>query len=129
MKNNEKQKLVRDTSIEAYRKVQESGYVARWNRLVYNTFYEHGPLTSAECYELMNVGLSDQCGNVRARVHENRKMDILQELGKRECSVKGNTVYYYDVTDREPKKIVKEKSVKIKCNHCKGKGHIDQVTV
>lgn len=113
--------MVRETSIAAYAAVQASGLVARLNRIVYNTFYETGPMTSAECYSKMSWMGSDQRGNIRARVHELVKMKLLKELGKRKCSKTGNTVYFYDVTSNYPDSI--ELPKRHKCHHCDGRGY------
>jgi len=114
--------VVRETSIEAYHSLLSSGWIARKNQEVYRVFFEHGPLTSAECYSLLGWKGSDQRGNVRARVHELKNDGYLKEIGKRVCSVTQNTVYFYDVTSKCAEK--RPKPTKIECPHCKGTGFL-----
>lgn len=113
--------MIRSTSKKAYKEINESGWVSRKARQVYNKFYESGPMTSAECYNAIPNRGTDQRGNIRARVNELFNMGLLKEIGKRRCSITAKTVIVWDVTNKLPTK--KQKPIKEPCPHCKGSGH------
>jgi hypothetical protein len=111
--------MVRETSIEAYNRVKESGYVGRKQKEVYHVVFYYGPMTSAECYAKMRELWPSQYLGItvltqsRARFTELREMGLLQEVGKRKCKVTRNTVLVWDVTNRFPVPLKKDVKVSV----------------
>lgn len=87
-------------------------------------FAKHGPMTSAECYDLLGWRGTDQRGNIRARVNELVESGSLEERPKRKCTITNKKVYVWGWTGKEPTK--KPKDDKIKCEVCNGKGFLLQ---
>lgn len=116
--------MVRQTSISAYRTIEENGLLSKRRWQVYQYLYLHGPATARKTVkaltsEMGNVSLS--FSSLAARFCELRRLGLIQEIGKVLDPDTGMLVLNYDVTDNLPKKIKKEK--RIKCEHCNGKGY------
>lgn len=121
------QKNVRETSIEAYNKIKDNGLLSKRRFQVYDILFEFGPMTANECflkmkeyYAVMGVITNS---NTTTRLGELRDLGVARELGKRICSVSGNKVILWDVTDGLPVKF--EKATKVLCSACKGKGFFE----
>jgi hypothetical protein len=55
------------------------------------------------------------------RFAELERVGVIAVVGEKDCSVTGRNVLLWDVTEKLPIKLEKEK--KIKCLHCDGKGY------
>lgn len=117
--------MVRDTSIEAYRAIEESGLLSQRRHQVYKTLFEYGPCTANELAKNFwkmefkiprNVNL-----NIVTRLGELRDLGVAKEVRTRQCSITGMNVIEWDVTSNLPIKF--EKSKKIVCMHCGGLGY------
>lgn len=93
---------VRDTSLQAYTDIIESGRIGDIQKMVYEGVYKFGPCTSSELYQHMSVGQNVQHSNIRARLGELRDMGAVCELNKRKCAVTDKTVLTWDVTMEMP---------------------------
>jgi hypothetical protein len=95
---------VRDTSIEIYRKITESGLIGQKQLDVFRIIYANGPLTGSQISKQMqSLGfVSHVSETVRNRINELRNMGVVKELGKVPCPITGNTVYQYDITGNLP---------------------------
>jgi hypothetical protein len=101
--------MVRDTSIEAYKKVMDCGFVGRKQKLVYDCLYSHGPCTATELFQHLRKGnVSNE--NIVTRLGELRDMGIVAEVDKRECKVTGYRVLVWDCTSKHPIKMPKKKT-------------------
>lgn len=95
--------MIRDTSIEAFRTIQESGLLSRARWQVYEVLFHNGPATRGEVdlhYRKKYGG--QNYSNVSARLNELRDMGVVEELGTRECTVTGMQVIFWDVTSKLP---------------------------
>ena len=63
--------------------------------------------------------------SIGRRLSELRDSGTVQELGTIICPVTNRKVILWDVTSKLPIKI--EKSHRIKCKHCGGKGYVEEV--
>lgn len=106
--------MTRDTSVEAWRSVQESGLVGLMQRQVYNLIYEHGPLTGTE---LREEGDKKHGSSFRdsadKRLSELERLGVVKIAEKRRCRVTGHNAYAWEVTKDTPRKPV-EASAKVK---------------
>jgi len=115
---------VRRTSLEAYTQIKESGLLSgrRWQ--VYDALYHHGPCTASELFYKMRNMRNPSHSNVTTRLGELRDMGVAYEVRERLCSITGRNVIEWDVTERLPVKF--EKTKRIKCAHCDGRGYIEE---
>lgn len=121
--------MVRQTSIEAYNAIKNSGLLGPMQWRVYDALYKHGPCTGAELFYRMNINRNPTHSNVTTRLGELRdEYDVVRELPKRRCtrSPIGAIVIVWDVTDRVP--IKRNKPKKTRCHHCGGKGFFFEPT-
>jgi hypothetical protein len=123
--------VIRDTSIEAFHKIKESGLLSQRRWQVYEILFDIGPATGSEVFlEMRNrhtIGLPSNSNTV-ARLGELRSMGVVKEIGTKVCPVSGQNVISWDVTSKLPVKF--EKSEKVKCEHCNGRGYtIDEQSV
>lgn len=117
--------MTRRTSIEAYNNIKENGLLSERRWQVYSVLFDIGPATGGEVFKEMKKRygmLVPTNSNTTTRLGELRNCGVVEELGERECSVSGQRVILWDVTDRLPTKL--EKPKKIKCPHCDGKGYV-----
>lgn len=95
---------VRDTSIEAYHAVMESGYIGKMQKRVYAALYEHGPCTAGELFYKMSLGRNPSHSNVGTRLGELRdQYGVAVEMpAKKFCERSGHLAIEWDVTSRHP---------------------------
>lgn len=118
--------MIRQTSIEAYNQIKNSGLLSERRWQVYDVLFEYGPMTGGETFQRMKQKYSVMAptnSNTTTRLGELRNMGVVMELGTKTCSVSGQTVILWDVTDKLPTKLVKSK--RTKCRHCSGKGYLE----
>jgi len=102
-----------DTSLLAWKYMNESGKVSENRKRVYNIFYEHGNMTGAECamYYKNIYKHASQSEVVRNRITELVQMQAVDEIGQR---IDINTMMlvkiYGIVKDKMPIPYVKKTS-------------------
>lgn len=89
--------MVRDTSYEAWRKINTTGLLSEKRLAVYNCVYHHGPMTAGEVFQQLGIQT-----NHSGRLTELRIKGVLKEVGKRPCKVTGYTSIEWDVTSGLP---------------------------
>lgn len=101
---------VRQTSKDAYKEVQDSGFIGDKQKYYYDLLYKYGPCTANELFRFGKRSNINQA-NVGTRLGELRDMGVVRELDKRECEVTLMKCIVWDVTDkmplRPPKKLTK----------------------
>jgi hypothetical protein len=104
---------VRDTSIDAFKKVVDSGLLSIKLIHAFTMVYQYGPLTSREANKrfVEYTGAEDNLNQFRALLTHLQNMDVIQTVEKVVCPFSKMTVYQFDVTGRLP---VKEKKVSLK---------------
>lgn len=104
--------MVRDTSLEVYQQIRDSGYLSEKRFVVYETLFKHGPLTGAQVADLIknqdpNVPHSE---TIRNRLGELRDQGVVKELGTTACPLTGRRVILWDVTGNLPSKKLTKRS-------------------
>jgi hypothetical protein len=89
----------RQTSIEAYHSIKNSGVLGERRTQVYVHLYKNGPCTAQEIFK--GIGCDT---NQSGRLTEMRDLGVVEEIGERECSITGHRVILWDVTSSLPKK-------------------------
>ncbi len=115
--------MTRETSIEAYEKIKASGLIGRRQREVYDVLFWHGPMTSAEAFVILNE--KSPVKNItqsRARFTELRDFGVIEELGRKTCSVTKHSAIEWRVTGKMP--IPKKKRQEDPCPACNGTGWV-----
>ena len=95
--------MTRQTSIDTYIKVQESGLLSRRRFQVYDVLFHNGPLSQTETHA--HIKDAATLHSVGPRFAELKKMGVIIEVGTRRCSITGENVYVWDVTDKLPVKF------------------------
>ena len=94
---------MRKTSREAYDYICENGILGQRMFQAYDCMFQNGPMTAKELTVKAGIdGLWKVCSVLR-------EMDLFLELGERTCSITGRNSILWDVTDKYPKTIKKEK--------------------
>jgi hypothetical protein len=106
-------KMIRETSIEAYKKIKEDGLLSRRRWQVYDFVFYNGPCTSREAYKKLCKGNDINPSSYLSRFSELRDAGVLSEIGKKFDHETGNTVILWDVTSKLPIKL----EPKIKINY------------
>ena len=102
---------MRNTSIEAYMKIKESGLLSKLRFQVYDIIYNNGSMTASEMINtLHNVSNS---GAYATRLSELERLGVVAAIGKRKCKISGFMAIEWDVTGNLPIKPPKRKSKKL----------------
>jgi len=104
------QTRVRETSIEAYKLLVESGGLASANAKVYDHLYRHGPTTQKKTERY----LKDRTYTMRPRFAQLFEMGLITHVGNSTCSETNRTNMLWDVTDRKVALPVTKKKNKVK---------------
>lgn len=103
--------MVRQTSMEAYQTIKESGLLSNRRFQVYDVLFNNGPLTGAQVATIMKgtYGIHSQSETIRNRLTELRDMGCIQECGEAVDQYTNMKVILWDVTDKLPMKLQKKK--------------------
>lgn len=97
--------MIRQTSIEAFQEIQESGLLGKRQKHAYNTLYQYGPLTGQELSKKMGIpGQWKRCSELKKR-------GVCFEVGEKVCSVTGQKAILWDVNDKKPTKTLEQKKI------------------
>lgn len=87
--------MTRQTSIEAYQKIIESGRIGKARLLVYVRLFHHGPMTAGELFldcQQLTGGHRLVKGSVCARLGELRTQGLVMETGEEKvCALTGHS--------------------------------------
>lgn len=89
---------MRETSIEIYNKIRESGMLSNTRFKIFEAICRR-PRTANEIF--WDLGMQT---NQSGRFTELQEMDVIEESGTRICSITGNRATVWEVTGRMPKK-------------------------
>jgi len=110
---------VRDTSIDAYKKVVDSGLLSTKLIQAFTIIYRFGPMTSREANQkfVENFVVENNLNQFRALLTHLQNMDVIQTIEKVVCPISKMTVYNFDITGRlpvkEPKVTMKDKKANL----------------
>ena len=100
--------MIRQTSIQAYKEIVESGRHSQMQQAVYHTLYHYGPLTRTALDDMLkSVGTVNP--SFHKRLSELEKMGVVWRPGKVKCPKTGKRVYLWDVTSNMPAAPVKHR--------------------
>lgn len=117
--------MMRRTSLEAYRTINENGLLSKRRLEIYNLVFDFGPLTSAEAFRILNQNKPIAAiTSSRARFTELRDAGVFYEVRERFCNVTGHLAIEWDCTERLP--VKKKKTKRMKCEHCCGTGFVEE---
>ena len=93
--------MVRDTSIQAYKHIKDSGVLAKRQEQVYETVYHEGPIGSRAVWEEIKKAHPDIPHNsISPRFKELIREGVMKEDGEYECPYTKETVTAFDVTSK-----------------------------
>jgi len=100
------------TSLEAYRRLRDSGTLSRLRWIVYDQLWHHGPLTRNELDAALR-GPSTINASYSRRLTELEDMGLAARVGVRQCLFSGRNCEVWDVTDLDtPLPIEKPKAAR-----------------
>ena len=99
---------MRQTSIDAWKRINDEGLVGPFQLDVYNIFYNHGPITAGQAwshYKVQHPNTQRGRNEVAKRVSELQTLGVMKETGmKTTCPVTGFEAMLWDVTENIPRK-------------------------
>lgn len=98
--------MIRDTSIESYKQVVNSGYLSSQLIRSFDIIFRYGPLTSREAHKHF-IGIHDGTDNLnlfRSKLSMLQDMGVIYTVDKVKCPETHKTVYRFDVTGNLPVK-------------------------
>lgn len=90
----------RQTSVDAYNTLRDSGALSRMRWMVYDIVFQFGPLTQRELYERSRTwpGFSGAVGSATRRLLELRDRGLVEVVGERLCRYTQVNCEEWDVT-------------------------------
>lgn len=98
--------MIRQTSIDVYKRNIESGLISELRKKVYSALYYNGPMTMYECARLLGIDRQ----SVTPRFTELEPMQLIAIVGERPCKITGNNSYVWQTTDNIVKPLPKKES-------------------
>lgn len=108
---------MRETSAVVYRQIKAEGLLSKRRMEVYNTIFEHGPLTCGETVSRLQKISGVLQHSITPRFAELNTMDVIAVVGERTCAVTGRECLLWDVTNRLPKPLPKQERRRVWVNH------------
>ena len=99
--------MTRETSMAAYETARASGLVGLRQLQVLRIVALHGPMTANEAFNVLSAELGKEFrfdSNTRARFTELRDLNLLQEDGRRQCTITGRACISWKLTGMAPAK-------------------------
>ena len=102
--------MIRNTSIETYKQIQNEGLLSKRRFQVYNVLYNNGPLTGAQVAVRVKklYGSWGQSETIRNRITELRDAGVVTELNEVICPVSGRKVILWATNNNLPSKAIKK---------------------
>jgi hypothetical protein len=101
---------VRQTSIDCYNEIKQTGLLSKRRLEVYEALLYSAPCTSSEA--IRNAKTTFGVFGVSSRFTELRDLGVIYERGEKECSITGRNVIEWDLTDKLPVNIKSSKKTK-----------------
>jgi hypothetical protein len=99
---------MRQTSIECYKQIKAEGLLSKRRLEVLETLLKSAPCTSSEA--ITKSGAKFGVFGVSSRFTELRDLGVIYEVRVRKCTVTNRNVIEWDLTDKLPVKVKKEKA-------------------
>lgn len=106
---------MRQTSIDTYNEIKNSGLLSKRRMEVYDVLFHHGPMTANDLvrHNKLHHPYANQTG-WNARFSELERMKAIKEVGLKKDDVSGNECIVWDVTDEIPIKLEKSNKGELK---------------
>jgi len=98
--------MSRQTSVQAYHQIRNEGLLTKLKLQVYETLYQHGPLTAGELCGIYFPKTPRP--SLSPRFAELEELGVVKTVGVRPCQKTQRNAYVWDVTDQVPRKLEKE---------------------
>lgn len=92
--------MTRETSIEAYKKIQADGSLSKAQMAVYGVLFADGPMTRNELDARLSPGRPNAMHS--RRLSEMERRGVVKRCPARACRVSGHTCETWDVTGQPP---------------------------
>jgi len=102
--------MSKSTQRIAYLTIKDSELLSQRRFEVYEALYENGPSTTGEIWKKFFKRRGISQNSVNPRLSELVKCGVVEEAGKKECSVTGFTCTVWQVNDKLPKYEKKKKT-------------------
>ena len=103
--------MTRQTSIEAYRTIQDEGLLTKSRLVIYKNLFVRGPCTASQLHQSLGWRVK---GSISARLTELVQMGVVTEVTEAKCPISNQTVIFFDVTDKLPVKMKKDKTLTLR---------------
>ncbi len=115
---------MRSTSLKAYEELKDSGQISERHLIILNVLYQSGGYTDWEIARKLGKTDPNYC---RPRRKELFDLHLVQDFGKRTCSVTGKTAHVWGCTKYIPelskhKQTTKQERQGNACAFCGGTG-------
>ena len=97
--------MLRETSLEAYRRLEASGGLSPLRLLVARDIAEHGPTTQTETTARLSAGKAQRFNNpYQPRFAELERFGVIAAVGEKACALTGRMEVAWDLTGNLPVK-------------------------
>ena len=93
--------MARETSIQAYKHIMNSGVLTERQTQLYEALYQYGPAGSREAWEeIKKIHPNIPQHSINPRFAELEREGVIKDVGKYECPYTKETVVAWDVTSK-----------------------------
>lgn len=101
--------MTRETSIDAWKYINENEILGKLQKVVYNCLYENPKITGNELRILLSSHSKSNSGVYTTRLSELERLGAVETVGKRICTITGRNVLIWQVTKKIPVKTIRLK--------------------
>lgn len=98
---------MRQTSIDTYHAIKESGLLSKLRFTAYDCIYHHGPITQSECFNMIchdPKGRINGHQSIAPRFAELKRFGVIEEAYVKPCNITGRKCIAWKVTGNLPAK-------------------------
>ena len=115
--------MIDELSLQCFKIIVRNGLVSRRKQQVLEYIVKHQPCTAKEC-NIYYAKQGENSSSFMSRFGELEDLGVIHRVGTKIDPHTSKECWLYSMTGNVPKKL--DKKVKIKCNHCNGKGHVTE---
>lgn len=94
--------MMRRTSIEARKTIEENGLLSKLKLETYEALFDYGPCSAGELFLKAGWQHTKNNHNISSRLGELRDLGVVYEVTERPCNITGHEVIIWDVTEKLP---------------------------
>jgi len=118
--------MVRQTSLDAYNEIKETGLLTKRRLQVYEYIFKNGPVTAQQIQKALGRPFANS-SCFMSRVTELHQRGVIESVGEVLNYESNKMVTLWDCTKKLPIKL--EKPQKHKCSFCNGTGYIIETQI